>query len=86
MAAQVEHVALFDDHLALGKIGAKVVNHHAEGPHAGHNLHLGIALHKGGDASGVIGLHMVNDQVIGRATVEHGFDVTEPLVDKTAVD
>ena len=86
VATQVEHVALFDDHLALGIIGAKVVHHHAEGAHAGHNLRLGIALHKGGDASRVIGLHMVNDQVVGRAAVEHGFEVTEPLIDKTTVD
>ena len=34
----------------------------------------------------MIGLHVVNDQVIGRATVEHGLDVAEPLVNKTAVD
>ena len=86
VAAQVEHVALFDDHLALGVIGAKVVDHHAEGAHAGHDLCLGIALHKGGDASGVVGLHVVDDQVIGRATVEHGLDVAEPLVNKTAVN
>ena len=86
VAAQVEHVALFDDHLALGVIGAKVVDHHAEGAHAGHDLSLGIALHKGSDASGVIGLHMVNDQIIRRATVEHGLDVAEPLVNKTTVD
>ena len=86
VAAQVEHVALFDDHLALGVIGTKVVDHHAEGAHAGHDLGLGIALHKGGDASGVVGLHVVNDQVIGRTAVEHGLDVAEPLVNKTAVD
>ena len=86
MATQVEHVALFDDHLALGEIGAEEVDHHAEGAHAGHDLGLGIALHKGGDASGVIGLHMVNDQVIGRTSIEHGLKVAEPLVNKTAVD
>ena len=86
MTAQIEHVALFDDYLALGEIGAKEVDHHAESAHACHDLCLGIALHKGGDASGVIGLHMMDNQVVGRATVEHGFDVTEPLVDKTAVD
>ena len=86
VAAQVEHVALFDDHLALGIIGAKVVDHHAEGAHAGHNLCLGIALHKGGDAGGVIGLHVMDDQVVGRAAVEHGLEVAEPLVDKTAID
>ena len=86
MAAQVEHVAIFDDHLALGVVGAKVVDHHAEGTHAGHDLRLGIALHKGGDTGGVIGLHMVNDQVVGGAAVEHGLEVAEPLVDKASVD
>ena len=86
VAAQVEHIALFDDHLALGVVGAKVVDHHAEGTHAGHNLGLGIALHKGGDAGGVIGLHVMDDQVVGRTAIEHGLEVAEPLVNKTAVD
>ena len=86
MTAQIEHVALFDDHLALGVVGAKVVDHHAEGTHAGHNLCLGVALHKGGDASRVIGLHVMDNQVVGRTSIERGLEVAEPLVDKTTVD
>ena len=86
MAAQVEHVALFDDHLTLGEVGAKVVDHHTEGAHAGHDLGLGVALHKGGDASRVVGLHMMNDQVIGRTAIEHGLDVAEPLINKAGID
>ena len=86
MAAQVEHVALFDDHLALGVIGAKVVDHHAEGAHAGHDLGLRIALHKGSDASGVIGLHVMDNQVVGRTPIERGLEVAEPLVNKTSVN
>ena len=86
MAAQVEHIALFDDHLALGEVGAKVVDHHAEGTHAGHDLRLGIALHKGSDTGGVIGLHVMDDQVVGRTAIEHGLEVAEPLVDKASVD
>ena len=86
MATQVEHVALFDDHLTLGIIGTKVVDHHTEGAHAGHDLGLGVALHKGGNAGGVIGLHVMDDQVVGRTAIKHGLDVAEPLVNKTAVD
>ena len=86
MAAQIEHVTLLDNHLALGEVGAKVVDHHAEGARACHNLRLGIALHKGGDAGGVIGLHVMDDQVVGRAAVEYSLEVAEPLVDKTAID
>ena len=86
VAAQIKHVTLFDNHLALGEVGAKVVDHHAEGAHACHNLRLGIALHKGGDAGGVIGLHVMDDQVVGRAAVEYGLEVAEPLVDKSAID
>ena len=86
MAAQVEHIALFDDHLALGEIGAKEVDHHAEGAHACHDLCLGIALHKGGNAGGVIGLHMMDDQVVGRTAIELGLEVAAPLVDKASVD
>ena len=47
---------------------------------------LGIALHKGGDAGGVIGLHVMDDQVVGRTAVKRGLEVAEPLVNKTAVD
>ena len=86
VAAQVEHIALFDNHFALGEVGAKVVDHHAESTHAGHNLRLGIALHKGGDTGGVIRLHMMDDQVVGRTAIERGLEVAEPLVDKTTVD
>ena len=86
MTTQVEHVALFDDHLTLGVVGAKVVDHHAEGAHAGHNLCLGVALHKGGDASRVIGLHVMDNQVVGRTSIEHGLEVAEPLVNKTTID
>ena len=86
MATQVEHVALFDDHLTLGVVGTKVVDHHAEGAHAGYNLCLGVALHKGGDASRVIGLHVMDKQVVGRTSIERGLEVAEPLVNKTTID
>ena len=86
MATQVEHVALFDDHLTLGVVGAKVVDHHAEGAHAGHYLCLGVALHKGGDASRVIRLHVMDNQVVGRTSIERGLEVAEPLVNKTTID
>ena len=86
VAAQVEHIALFDDHLALGEVGAKVVDHHAEGAHACHDLRLGIALHKGGDTGGMIGLHVMDNQVVGRTAIERGLEVAEPLVDKASVD
>ena len=86
VAAQIEHIALFDDHFALGEVGAKVVDHHAESTHAGHDLRPGIALHKGSDTGGVIGLHVMDDQVVGRTAIEHGLEVAEPLVDKASVD
>ena len=86
VAAQVEHVAIFDDHLALGEVGAKVVDHHAESAHARHDLRLGIALHKGGNTGGVIGLHVMDNQIVGRTAIEHGLEVAEPLVDKASVD
>ena len=37
-------------------------------------------------ACGVIGLHVMDDQVVGRTAIEHGLEVAEPLVNKTAVD
>ena len=86
MSTKVKLAALLDNYAAARKIGTKVVLHHLESHCRGNNLSLGIALHEGGDARGVIGLHMVNDQVVGRATVEHGLEVTQPLVNKMSVD
>ena len=34
----------------------------------------------------MIGLHVMNDQVVGRTTIEHGLEVAEPLVDKVSVN
>ena len=34
----------------------------------------------------MIGLHVMNDQVVGRTAIEHGLEVAEPFVDKASVD
>jgi len=34
----------------------------------------------------VIGLHVMDNQVVGRTAIEHGLEVAEPFVDKASVD
>ena len=86
VSTEVKLAALLDNNAAARKIGAEVVLHHLEGHGRGNNLSLGIALHKSGDACGVIRFHMVHNQVVGRATVEHSFEVAQPLIDEMGVD
>ena len=86
VSTEVKLAAFLDNYAAARKIGAKVVFHHLESHGRGNNLSLGIALHEGGDTCGVIGLHMVHNQVVGRAAVEHGLEVAQPLIDEMGVD
>ena len=86
MSAKIKLTALLDNNAATRKIGAKVVLHHLESHGRGNNPSLGIAVHESSDACGVIGLHMVNDQVVGRATVERSLEVAQPLINKMSVD
>ena len=86
MSAEVKLATFLDNNAAARKIGAKVVLHHLESHGRGNNPSLGIAVHESSDACGVIGLHMVNDQVVGRATVERSLEVAQPLINKMSVD
>ena len=86
VAAQVKLEALLGNHAAVGEVGAKVGLHHLERRRGGHHLRGGIALHEGGDACGVVRLHVVNHQVVGRTAGKRGVEVAQPLPHKVAVD
>lgn len=86
VAAQVKLEALLGNHAAVGEVGAKVGLHHLERRRGGNHLCGGIALHEGGDARGVVRLHVVNHQVVGRTAGKRGVEVAQPLPHKVAVD
>ena len=86
VAAEVEGRAILRDDLAIGEVGPEVGDHHLEGRRGGDDLGGGVLLHERGDAGGVVGLHVLDDQVVGGAAGERGIDVAEPLVDEVSVD
>ena len=84
--AQLERGALLDHELTLRIVSAEVGNHHLERRRRGNDGRLGVALHENGDARRVVGLHVMNDEVIRRATRKRGVEVRQPLVSEVNVD
>ena len=84
MPAEVERVAFLDDNATVGEIGAKVVLHDRERLHGRDDLRIRVRLCKARDVRGVVGLHVVDDEIVD--LVGRGCDVLKPLVAKARVD
>ena len=80
MGAQLERVAILHDQLPLVVGSVVVCAHHGERLGRCHHGGGGEGLHEAGDVCRVVGLHVLDHQVIGRATGERGIQVGEPLV------
>ena len=85
MLAELEGVALFDDNAAVGKVGAEEVQHHGEGLGRADENSLGIDLHKLADVGAVVGLHMLDHQVVRRAAAQCGVKIVQPGCGEVAV-
>lgn len=85
MAAELELRTLLDDHAAVGEIGAEVGGHDLKSHGGGDDLGLGIFLCEGRDAGGVVGLHVMDNEVVGGAPVERHLEVSKPLVHEVRV-
>ena len=82
--AEVERVAFLDDDAAVGEIGAEVVLHDRERLHGRDDLRIRVRLCKARDVRGVVGLHVVDDEIVD--LVGRGCDVLQPLVAEARVD
>ena len=80
MRAEREGLAVLDDAAPAREPGAEVVLHHVEGADGADDLRLGIALGEDGQVRAMVGLHMLDDEVVGRAAVEDLLELAEPLV------
>ena len=85
--AHREGVALSCGDDAVGDVDAlEELADHGLGERRGHQGALGIAREDLRHAGGMVGLHVVDDEVVEGATVEHSLDVLEVLADDGAVD
>ena len=58
---------------------------HLNSARRSYNLYVGILLHNLGNAARVVGLHMLHNEIVGRAAIECRAEVCEPLVHLTIV-
>ena len=84
-AAQVEHVAFLDDHLAALDVDVEKVGDHAEGLRVAHYLGLGVFLRETCDTRRVVGFHVMHDEVVGRFARRGFVYVLQPLVHEMRV-
>ena len=82
---QGEGVPLAHDNTALGIVGAEEALHHLKCLGGGHHGGTRIALQELVHIGGVIGLHVLDDQVIGGPAAQLSRQVLQPLVGKMAV-
>ena len=79
MGAEGEGVAVAHREAVIRKIGAEELAHHAERRIGGYHGGFRVNGHKGRDVGGVVGFHVVNDEIVGAAVAERGADVCQPL-------
>ena len=85
MHAQTELIALLDQQAAVGIVAAEEGLHHGKGLGGGNHHCFGVSVHEGGDVGRVVRLHVLHDQIVGRATIQRGRDVFKPLIGKMLV-
>ncbi len=85
MSAQAQGLAVADGQsLCISEIEELV--HHHEGFFVGYDRDIRIGLDKVFDVGGVIRLHVLDDQVIGLASVKDGSEIVQPLMLEVDVD
>ena len=84
--AERQGIALADRELTLRKVFPEKVFHHDEGLSRSDDRRIGIGPQECVNVGGVVGLHMLDDKVIGFSAVQGGRDIVQPLVCEIAVD
>lgn len=69
-----------DDNLAVGIVRSEEVLHHCEGLCACDDAGLLVEIHEGRDICGVVGLHVLDDEIVRSLVSEDLVDVVKPLV------
>ena len=81
MGTEREGIALLYGNGAPFERGAlEELRHHIDSASRGYNLHLGVLCHDLGDIAGMVGLHVVNHQVVGLALAKGIAEILPPLL------
>ena len=86
MAAQNKLLAVLDDLLLHGRILAVELLHKGECLGISHYDRIGIDLQKQSDIRGMIGLHVLHDQIVRLSAAENGLEVSQPLFSEVLVN
>ena len=86
VGAQRQGVPLLDDDAAVRVVGAEIGLHHVERLGGRDDGCAGVRLRERGDGAGMVRLHVLHDQVVGRALAQCGGDLGDPLVGKMGID
>lgn len=86
MGAQGKGVALLYGNYILVHIEFKKLLHHICSLGSADDLHPGISEEDVSDGGTVVGLHVIDDQVVQRASIQHRGCVFQELVRKSLVD
>ena len=85
MAAQGEGVPLLHREGGGGEQGGEELGQHGEGLGVAHQDHIRVLLRQQADAAGVIGLQMLDDQIVGGPALQLRLQVLQPLGGGAAV-
>ena len=86
MLSEAERIVLLDDDAAVSVIAAEKVLHHLERLCGCHNSCIRIEVQEVCDICGVIGLHVLHNEIIRLSAVQRSSKVIEPLMRKIAVN
>ena len=86
MAAQNKLLAVLYDLLLHGRILAVELLHKCEGLGVSYDDCVGVDLEEAGDIGGMIGLHVLDDQIIGLSAVKNCRQVVKPFLAKALVN
>src|SRR5699024_8147343 len=86
VGAQFQGAAVGGGQAAAGQVQPfKEIAHHGQGLGGGHDGGFRVSGQEGGDAGAVVRLHVVDNQVVGLAAVQHGGQVGEPFLGEVDV-
>ena len=86
VGTQTESVAIADNDAALCEILTEEILHHGECLGRGYDGCIGVFYHEVYYVCGVVGLHVLNHEVIGLSTIELGFEIAQPFIGETLID
>ena len=86
VGAQRQGVPLLDDDAAVRVVGAEIGLHHVERLGGRDDGRAGVRLRECGDGAGMVRLHVLHDEIVGRALAQCSGNLGDPLVGKMGID